>query len=260
MDNPESILLDSDNNVLYVSNINGEMTNKDGNGYISKLSLDGKIIKKEWITSLNAPKGLAISNNKLYVADVDEIVEIDINTSKITAKYQAPDATFLNDLVADENGDIYASNTFGFSSIYKLSNGTTELWLKNEELNLPNGLLIMHNHLFVGSWGANPNSETFATEVPGRLIKISLRTKKIKNVTEPFANLDGIVRTVHGILMSDWLSGKLLYYSNERQSVVKILDIPKGSADVEFNPKQKVVYVPQMLNGRLTAYAFSSNK
>ena len=69
---PESVIYDPKNDVLYVSNITDHPFKKDGTGYISKIGLDGSIIKK-WIDKLNAPKGLTISNDKLFIADVDEL-------------------------------------------------------------------------------------------------------------------------------------------------------------------------------------------
>ena len=80
---PESVVFDQKNEVLYVSNITEHPFNKDGTGFISKVGLDGKIIELKWVKSLNAPKGLTIVNDKLFIADVDELVEVDIATSKI---------------------------------------------------------------------------------------------------------------------------------------------------------------------------------
>ena len=80
---PESII--SDGKYLYVTNI-GEGANPaaaDSNGYVSKLTLDGKIIAKKWTNEkLNAPKGTAIIKDILYVADLNRIVCISVNTGK----------------------------------------------------------------------------------------------------------------------------------------------------------------------------------
>ena len=67
---PESVIYDSKNDVLYVSNITDHPFNKDGTGYISKIGLDGNVIEKKWVDKLNAPKGLTISNDcLLYTSD-----------------------------------------------------------------------------------------------------------------------------------------------------------------------------------------------
>ena len=73
--NPESVVYDKTTDALYVSNVNGSAMEKDGNGFISKVALDGKILKLDWATGLNAPKGLAIYDGKLYTADIDTLVE-----------------------------------------------------------------------------------------------------------------------------------------------------------------------------------------
>src|SRR5687768_8476206 len=64
---PESVLFDGKNNLLYVSNIDGDAASKDGKGSIGKVGLDGKVIQAEWVTGLHAPKGMALYKNDLYV-------------------------------------------------------------------------------------------------------------------------------------------------------------------------------------------------
>ncbi len=73
--NPESVAYASKQNILFVSNMNGDPDKKDQNGFISKVSpSNGSIIELKWITGLNAPKGIAISNDnsKLYVSDITD--------------------------------------------------------------------------------------------------------------------------------------------------------------------------------------------
>jgi hypothetical protein len=93
LDGPESAVLDAAQGVIYVSNVNGDASAADGNGYIAKLSLKGEILDKEWVTGLNAPKGLALHDGKLYAADIDELAVIDTTSGEITAKHKAPGAT-----------------------------------------------------------------------------------------------------------------------------------------------------------------------
>ena len=104
---PESALFDSDRNVLYVSNIAGEPNAKDGVGFISKVSPDGKMQEAEWVKGLNAPKGLVMSGDKLYVSDVDQLVEIDVTSGNVTNTWNAEGAQFLNDTATDSAGRIF---------------------------------------------------------------------------------------------------------------------------------------------------------
>ena len=102
LETPESVFYNPDEKILYVSNIVGESNAKDGKGYISKVSLDGKIENKEWATGLDAPKGMAMMNGTLYVTNVDELVAID-KGGKITKRYPVKGAKFLNDPVTADN-------------------------------------------------------------------------------------------------------------------------------------------------------------
>jgi len=262
--NPESVVLDKKNNVLYVSNVNGAATEKDRNGYISKVSLDGKIIEEKWVTELNAPKGLVIYKNKLYATDIDEFVEIDIKTKRFTT-FKAQGATFLNDITADNKGNIYATNTFGFSGIYKLPKKgmrIVELWLKTEDLQMPNGIhfnkegCFKKGHFIIAAWGKDFNPKTFETKILGSLLKVNLKTKQIETISNPIGNLDGVSETLHGFLLTDWLAGKLLYYANKTKTTTEALDLPQGSADTYFDKKTKSIFIPLMNNNKLLKYHF----
>src|SRR5881397_650410 len=81
---PESVYVDTDSGFIFVSNINGMPDARDGNGYISKLSSDGKMVTAQWVTGLNAPKGLRSYKGTLWNADLDEVIGIDITSGKIT--------------------------------------------------------------------------------------------------------------------------------------------------------------------------------
>src|SRR5919201_2058643 len=113
---PESVIYEPNENVLFASNVDGPPDRKDKQGFISKVSpLNGSIIELNWVTGLDAPKGMTIinSNNSklLYVSDITDLIEIDINSGKIINRYNAPGSTFLNDVASDNQGHIYVSAT-----------------------------------------------------------------------------------------------------------------------------------------------------
>ena len=256
LQNPESVVLDPKNKVLYIYNVNGDPTDKDSNGYISKVGIDGKMIQQKWITNLNAPKGLTIYKNTLYIADIDEVIAVNITTKKREI-FKVSGASFLNDIIADEKGNVYISNTFGFSAIYKLpskGNRIVTLWLKNNNLNMPNGLSISKNKLIIASWGKELNPKTFTTKNPGNLLQVNLKNKEISTFSQPFGNLDGLSQTLHGYLITDWLKGTLYYYSNNK--ITEVIDLPQGSADTFFDKKSKTLYIPLMLDNKLLTYQF----
>ena len=138
---PESVFYNSGDSMLYVSNINGSPSEKDSNGFISKVTLDGAIKKLEWVSGLNAPKGSGIFKDRLYVTDIDNLVEIDLKTGMILNRHPASGAKFLNDVAIDTSGNIYISDSSQDNSvIYKYSKGKIEIWATGKEIKSPNGL------------------------------------------------------------------------------------------------------------------------
>ena len=101
---PESALQDSQRNVISVSNVAGEANAKDGVGFISRASLDGKMLEPEWIKGLNAPKGMVMNGDKLYVSDVDQLVEVDVNKGEVSNRWKAEGSQFLNGTAVDSAG------------------------------------------------------------------------------------------------------------------------------------------------------------
>ena len=251
---PESVVFNKGTSEFYVSNVAGQPAEKNGMGYISKVDLNGKIINKKWITGLNAPKGLAIYKDQLFIADIDRVLVADINSGTFSAEYPAEGATFLNDIEVDKDGVAYITDTFGGNAIYKIEEGVISLWLKDENLNYPNGLLIQDNLLYVSTWGVVTNPETFETEVPGVLLAVNLESREISKLTTPFGNLDGLQKLNDNFLVSDWIAGGLL--SIDKDGVVNSLeDLNAGSADILYLPQEQLLLIPQMLDGSLSAYS-----
>lgn len=255
LETPESVLPDSKENVAYVSNVQGAPDQKDGLGFISKISLDGKMIEAQWITGLNAPKGLVQNGGKLYVSDIDQLVEIDIAAGTIAAKYEAPGAKFLNDTAVDAQGNVYVSD-MAANTIWRLSSGTFEIWLSSPDLLNPNGLKVEGSTLLVASWGVM--TDGFATKVPGHMLAVSLSDKSIKALGsgEPIGNLDGLEPfDAESFLVTDWMAGKLfrIYRSGKADL---LLTLSPGTADLGYKPEAKTIYIPLMKDGKIAAYSF----
>ena len=121
---PESVL--PAKNILYVSLIDGAGWTADGKGGVGKLHPNGKIIDTVWITGLNAPKGMGIVGNKLYVADMLDVIVIDIAKGKIEKKIRIDSAKGLNDITVTSKGIIYISDSRG-NKILRLENDIAEL-------------------------------------------------------------------------------------------------------------------------------------
>ncbi len=249
---PESALPDLAGKVIYVSNVNGAPDAKDGNGYISKVSLDGKMLSQKWVVGFDAPKGLALAGGKLYVADIDKLAEIDTATGAITQRYDAKDAKFLNDVVAAPNGDVYVSDMVT-NSIWRLSQGKFEPWLQDEALLNPNGLHIEGEKLIVAAWGKM--TDGFATKVPGHLLQVSLADKSIRNLGngKPVGNLDGIEPlNAETFLVTDWMSGMVFKIARNGDAKV-LMPLDPGAADLGYIDAEKLAIIPLMKSNKLIA-------
>jgi hypothetical protein len=253
--NPESALADTASGIVYVSNVAGGPGDRDGNGYISKLSLDGKVTAEKWVTGLDAPKGLGLAGGKLYVADLDKLVEIDVASGNIVTKHEAAGAKILNDVTVDGEGRVYTSDWPG-NAIWRLSGGTFEKWLETDKLAGPNGLIVEGDKLIIAAWGIM--EPDFSTKTHGHLLTVSLADKTIADLGngKPVGNLDGLAPfDADSYLVGDWVAGKIFQIKRSGDSK-ELLSLGQGSADFDYNPTTRTAIIPLMVEGKVVAYKF----
>ncbi len=252
---PECVFVDAKAGVFYVTNGNNDATKKDGDGYVSKHSLaDGKVIAEKWTTGLSAPKGMDAANGRLFVADVDELVEINLEDGSVVAKHAAPGAKLINDVAIDSKGAVYTSDTMG-NTIYRLADGKFEAWLKDDTLAGPNGLLVEGDNLIVNTWGVL-SGDGWKTSTPGQLYSVSLADKSITALGKgkPFGNLDALQPLGDGsYLVGDFWVGKVFKFAADG-TITEVMSLAQGTADFGYDPATKMVYIPNMMANTITAY------
>jgi len=236
---PESVLFDAQNKILYASLINGQPDRADGKGGIAKVALDGKILDTNWVTGLNAPKGLGKYNNILYAADLTEVAVIDIPSGKVTKKISVEGAQFLNDITVDSKGNVYVSDS-RTGKVHKIENGTVTTYLEN--LKNPNGLLALGDDLYVLASGS--------------LYKAGA-DKKLTTIAEGMdASTDGVEQVKPGeYVVSCWIG--VVYYVKNDGSKQQLLDTradKTNSADIGYDATNKIVYVPTFFKKGIVAY------
>lgn len=250
---PESVVVDPATGAIYVSNIVGAVMQKDGNGFIAKLNGDGKVVTRQWVKGLDSPTGLALHDRTLYVADVDQLVEINAASGEIVKRYPAKGATFLNDVAIDPDGTVYVSDTPS-NTIWRLKDGSFEPWIADDKLNGPNGLLVQGDMLVVASLGKIPGVGQ-KQELAG-LSLISLKDQSVTKLDDgrPIGNLDGLELLQPGVyLVTDWAAGAL-YRVDAKGKAQQLIDLNQGSADLTYLPDKKIVLIPMMLDNTLVAY------
>ena len=238
---PESVLVDDKENCLWVSNIDGASNGKDGKGSISKLSKTGAPINLEWITGLNAPKGMAKYKQELYVADLTELVVIDIKKGVIKNKITIEGSVFLNDVTVNNNGAVFVSDS-RTGKVHRYENN--QVTIEVENLQGPNGLLSIEDQLLILDRGS------LLSVTPGGAIS------KIMDGMDP--STDGIERVApNQYLVSCW--NGIVYYVVAGAQKVILFDTRSekiNSADIGYDAKKKIIYVPTFLKNNVVAYQF----
>ncbi|MCC7526446.1 MAG: ATP/GTP-binding protein [Chitinophagaceae bacterium] len=236
---PESVRYDAARKVLYTANIEGKPWEKDGQGSIGKVGLDGRIIASEWVTGLNAPKGMDIHAGKLYVADVDVVVVIDIAGGKIIQRIAIDGAKGLNDLSIDTNGAIYVSDS-QTKKIHRITNGQSTVVIEN--LSGPNGVLMVGSDLYLTNSGG-----LYKHEKTGALTQIADGMEGGTDGIEPVGNGDFIVSCWAGSIWYVHANGKKEHLLDTREQKI-------NSADIGYDPVSKTVYVPTFFKNNVVAY------
>jgi hypothetical protein len=227
---------------------------KDGDGAIAFIDKTGKLQSAKYFAeTLNAPKGIDISGNKLYVADIDHVKGFDINTKKkIFDLNLEGEAKLLNDVFVIDDGTLIVSDSFtGDILKINLKNGTYD---KIGLIPAANGVAYdkKTDMLYVCSMGEQMNA------------KGKLYAKKLKgndgNFTEvansPVGLFDGIVLVNGEIILSDWLNmsdskvGNLVIYDPATKTY-KRKEVSNSPADIALDKSNNKLLIPVMMKSEI---------
>ncbi len=237
---PESVLYSPKTKTLYVSNINGKPSEKNGQGFIARLSTTGKILQLRWVTGLNAPKGMAIKGKHLFVSDIDRLAEIDLRTGKIVRFFPAPKAKFLNDVTVGPDGKIYVTDT-GLGAVFILQSGKLQVWKKDPILKGANGLAVEGDKLLIGT--------------NGHLVQADPKTGDLYVLVRVPHGIDGLVPVGDGkYVLSDW-SGEIRLVTKRGAQVVLSNSTAEhiNAADLGYIPSKKIILIPTFFDNRVIA-------
>jgi len=242
----ESAIYDENKNMIYTTNINGHWLKKNGIGFVSKLDLKGNIIKHKWIDNLEGPTGTTIYNNKLYLADFDHVIEVDIEKSSVTDKILVQGTERINDLAVTTDGIIYGTGTLK-GKLFYIKNKKVNI-IKND-LGGPNGILVEGENILLGL-GKSKSVDAY-----------NLSTKSIKTLSNGISSADGITAVGNGdYLVSSWEG--LIYYVYKNGEKKLLLDTSKediNAADICYIPSKNILLVSAMLEHNLMTYKLIDN-
>jgi len=243
---PESVLHDTAADVYLVSNINGAPVDVDGNGFISRVSPDGEVLDLKWIdganpgVTLNAPKGLAIDGDRLYVADIDCIRIFDRVTGSPAGETCVDGASFLNDVAPANGGGVLFTDSgldpsfapTGRDAIYRLDANGLATVMANPGLGAPNGVIDTRDGVLV------------VTFMSGEVYRISAGGTRTVLAEPSQLQLDGVVQLADGrILMSSW-GQSCIYEMTQTGAMQCIIPNVEAPADIGVDLGRNRVLIP----------------
>lgn len=240
---PESVLNDPTRKVLYVSCINGKPTEKNGKGFIARLSPAGKILTLEWAKGLNAPKGMGLAGDTLWVTDIDRLHAIDVKTGKVTKTIDVPAAKFLNDIAIGPKGRVFVSDMVT-GKVHVRKGDKLPIFADLKPLQGANGMLLHDGHLRVGTKTG--------------IAQVSLEDGKatILVPVKGFGMIDGLKAYAKDAwLMSNWAGRTQLVRKDGTVTVLQDTTAQKiQSADFEYIAATKTLLIPTFFNNHVVAY------
>lgn len=235
---PESVLPDLKNNLLYVSLIEGGPWDADGKGGIGHMTTKGTAYDSMWITGLNAPKGLGMYKNKMYAADISEVVVVDISKGKLLSKVAIEGASGLNDITVSDKGVVFVSDS-KTGRIWKLEDDKPTLYLEN--VTGANGLKAVKEGLVYAK---------------GPALMIADDKKQIRQIANVGQDIDGIEPVGNGdYIVTSWPGYIFYVYANGQTELMLETHAQKiNSADIGYDQAKKILYVPTFFDKRIVAY------
>ncbi len=234
---PESVLWVAEEGFFYVS----EIGDKEGAGAIAKINGEGKILTENWATGLEAPKGMGLYKDTLFVADLKKLVLIDTQTGNTIRKLEVPGAVFLNDITVGEDGTVYISDTRE-GKIYTYKAGQTNVYLQQAETKDANGLLIKDKTLWMLTAGG--------------IYTCNLEDKSVHLFSNGVKGGDGIAFINDSSLIASRWAGEVFYVTGDGNARI-LLDTKQSganTADLDYIKELGLLVIPTFKGQTVKAF------
>ncbi|TYP93423.1 hypothetical protein LX73_1127 [Fodinibius salinus] len=251
---PESVVATETH--FYVSNIGaqGQSTAKDGDGFISKVKKNGDIEKLHFLPkddSLNAPKGVTVINNTLYVTDIDRILGFDLDSGNRVFELTISEAKFLNDIVAKAPETLFVSDS-NAGKIIRINVGQNSYQLLDlPAMKGPNGLTLSEDNMTLYCVGFGDDNKP-----NGPIYRINLDPLSHEVIGDYKGQLDGAQYRDGMLYFSDWVGFekkggiKKLNLSSGEITSVKLGAPLGGPADFFIDFENNTMFMPALLENK----------
>ena len=255
LQSPYSFVHDPLDTGYFISSVNGEAENTDNNGFITKLDPNGKLLNLKFIqggkddVTLHAPKGMAVVEHVLYVADLDTLRGFDTTTGKpvltltirsSTASQSEPPQASLSDVTFDGKGHLYCSDQKA-NTIYRVDPAaqTFSVLVTDRALAGPSGLVVhpKSGQIIAVSWDKGKISEISPDGVVTELFSNGFFSNR-------FQNLRGVDFDRWGnMYVSDFTTGKVWRMSWDKRFQV-IAEFLPSPGDLSIDRANNLILVP----------------
>jgi len=240
---PESVIKDPAKHTLYVSLIDGGGWDADGKGGIATLDPDGTHYNSTLITGLNAPKGLGMFGDRIYAADIDNVVVVNFRQGKIIKKIPIPGASGLNDITVDPaSGVVYVSDS-KTGKLWRIEKDVPTLYM--DSLSGINGLKVSKKGLYI---------------LARKAVLLADAAKNLTTITTLPNGGDGVEEAGNGdLIVSEWVG--YVYYvkgNGEKELLMDTHLQHKNTADIMYDQETHTLYVPSFNGKTIAAYRLNT--
>jgi uncharacterized protein (TIGR02246 family) len=234
---PETVVWDAARRIYVVSNVCGFAVN--GKGFLSRISEDGELVEARWVTGLDAPVGMVVDGDSVWVVDLRYVREISLEDGSELSRIEMPAGARAPNDLARLGDALYVSESFA-GAVYRIEGDRVSLLAQDERLRFANGVHTADGRLWIGG-------ET--------LREVDPETGSIGPPLGPLAltDIDGIEGDGDGGLIFSLVGGPVVHLAEDGSSALYTVE-GLTSTNFLFRADESLAVVPQGTDSGVVAF------